>query len=60
MDDILALNKGKQYSMTEVEEVVATNEKKIFFLGKDHDTGRMKIRANQGHSMEVRYGNVSA
>ena len=40
---------GKPFTRKELEEVVATNDKKRFAFD---DTGK-KIRANQGHSVEV-------
>jgi putative RNA 2'-phosphotransferase len=41
--------KGNAFSREELEEVVKTNEKKRFAF----DENRTKIRANQGHSIDV-------
>jgi len=41
--------KGKRFSMEELEEIVATNDKKRFSFNED----KTRIRANQGHSLEV-------
>jgi putative RNA 2'-phosphotransferase len=40
---------GNPVSMNELEETVATNSKQRFAFNEDHS----KIRANQGHSIEV-------
>lgn len=40
---------GKSFSVAELEEVVATNDKKRFSF----DETKTKIRANQGHSLDV-------
>src|SRR5689334_10211938 len=40
---------GVRLSRQELEEVVATNDKQRFAFDED----RMRIRANQGHSVEV-------
>lgn len=40
---------GKSFTVAELEEVVATNDKKRFSF----DETRTKIRANQGHSLDV-------
>ncbi|HQU81887.1 MAG TPA: RNA 2'-phosphotransferase [Pyrinomonadaceae bacterium] len=41
--------KGNVFSFAELEEIVATNEKKRFSF----DETKTKIRANQGHSLDV-------
>jgi putative RNA 2'-phosphotransferase len=41
--------KGRRFSMEELEEIVATNDKKRFSLNED----KTMIRANQGHSVEI-------
>lgn len=43
---------GRPFEMAELNEVVATNEKKRFAFSED---GR-RIRANQGHSVDVELG----
>lgn len=40
---------GKKFSLAELKEVVATNDKQRFAFNEDET----KIRANQGHSVEV-------
>jgi putative RNA 2'-phosphotransferase len=46
---------GRAMERTELEEIVATNEKKRFAFSED---GR-RIRASQGHSVEVKLGYVA-
>jgi putative RNA 2'-phosphotransferase len=46
---------GTPITREELDEVVATNEKKRFAFSDD----RQRIRANQGHSVEVSLGYVS-
>ena len=53
VDDILARPHLKRFTFTDVERVVADNDKQRFSLIIDKDTGRSKIRANQGHTLEV-------
>lgn len=55
MDDILkGQNKLRNYTLEDVERVVKNNDKQRFHMEKDEETGKWKIRANQGHSIEVR------
>lgn len=51
--DALVRN-GKSVSLDDLIEVVATNEKKRFAFSDDH----LRVRANQGHSVEVDLGHV--
>ncbi|XP_062503092.1 tRNA 2'-phosphotransferase 1-like [Corticium candelabrum] len=53
VDDILARPHLKRFTFTDVERVVADNDKQRFSLIIDKDTGRSKIRANQGHTLEI-------
>lgn len=53
MDDILGRNEYKAFTFDHIKHVVDTNDKKRFSLVKDESTGSYKIRANQGHSLEV-------
>ena len=55
MDDLLKLQQFQKYSEDDIKKVVAENDKKRFALRNDPATGRLQIRANQGHTMEVRY-----
>src|SRR6218665_1693117 len=41
--------KGRRFSIEELEEIVATNDKKRFSFNED----KTMIRANQGHSVEI-------
>jgi putative RNA 2'-phosphotransferase len=54
VDDLLArcASAGHPISMEQLDEVVRTNEKKRFTFSDD----RRKIRASQGHSVEVELG----
>ena len=54
VDELLAAaaRHGKLFTRLQLEEIVATNDKKRFALSPD---GRL-IRANQGHSVEVDLG----
>lgn len=45
-------NVGKEFTFAEIEEVVATNDKKRFVF----DESKTKIRASQGHSIKVEIG----
>ena len=54
MSDILSLPRGRGYSEEDVRRVVADNEKQRFALKEE--SGRLWVRANQGHSMEVCVG----
>ena len=52
VSDVLSLPRGRGFSEADVRRVVAENEKQRFALRQD-DEGRLLVRANQGHSMEV-------
>lgn len=49
-------NHGKSISRTQLEDVVATNDKQRFVISDDG----FRIRANQGHSVEVELGYETA
>lgn len=53
VDDILRRNEYQDFTFDNIKHVVDTNDKKRFSLVRDESTGRYKIRANQGHSLEV-------
>ncbi|XP_028816387.1 tRNA 2'-phosphotransferase 1 [Denticeps clupeoides] len=53
VDDLLAHPQFRCFTPEDVERVVVTNNKQRFKLGTHPDTGRMQIRANQGHSVPV-------
>eukprot|EP00732_Lithocolla_globosa_P007545 Lithocolla_globosa_v1_NODE_9772_length_670_cov_5.819512.p1 type:complete len:200 gc:universal NODE_9772_length_670_cov_5.819512:613-14(-) len=52
VSDILKLPEFKKYSLQDIEEVVAENDKKRFTL--DMSGAIPKIKANQGHSIAVK------
>ena len=43
----------QRYTEDDVKRVVNTNDKQRFLIVVDKSTGRLKVRANQGHSVEV-------
>ena len=40
-------------SVADIVSIVEENDKKRFTLKKDETSGRLKVRANQGHSIAV-------
>ncbi|XP_058877932.1 tRNA 2'-phosphotransferase 1-like [Acipenser ruthenus] len=53
VDDLLAHPRFRSYSLDDVQRVVATNDKQRFKLRPHPEDGRLQIRANQGHSVQV-------
>lgn len=53
VDDLLAHPQFSSYSLEDVERVVSTNDKQRFKLHPHPEDGRLQIRANQGHSVQV-------
>ena len=53
VDDLLAHPQFRSYTLEDVERVVATNDKQRFRLCSHPEDGRLQIRANQGHSVQV-------
>ena len=53
MDSILQKPQFSKFTAEDIQSVAASNDKQRFHLETDADTGRLKIRANQGHSLEV-------
>lgn len=53
VEDLLAHPQFHSYTLEDVERVVATNDKQRFKLRSHPDNGRLEIRANQGHSIQV-------
>ncbi|CAK6964583.1 tRNA 2'-phosphotransferase 1 [Scomber scombrus] len=53
VEDLLAHPQFRSYSMEDVERVVAANDKQRFKLCSHPEDGRLQIRANQGHSVQV-------
>ncbi|CAG5990237.1 unnamed protein product [Menidia menidia] len=54
VDDLLANPQFSKYTLEDVQRVVATNDKQRFKLRSHPENGRLQIRANQGHSLQVR------
>ncbi|CAG5121703.1 unnamed protein product [Candidula unifasciata] len=53
VDEILKHKQFCSASLEDIKHVVESNDKKRFALETEAATGRLKIRANQGHSLEV-------
>ncbi|KAI4904172.1 hypothetical protein NFI96_013828 [Prochilodus magdalenae] len=53
VDELLAHQQFSSFSLEDLERVVATNDKQRFKLQKHPENGRLQIRANQGHSVQV-------
>lgn len=53
VEDLLAHTQFCSYSSEDVERVVAANDKQRFKLRSHPGDGRLQIRANQGHSVQV-------
>ncbi|TRY78159.1 hypothetical protein TCAL_15332, partial [Tigriopus californicus] len=52
VDSVLRLPKFRQYTVSQVQDVVRLNDKQRFALRTDPHTGALQIRANQGHTIE--------
>lgn len=52
LDDLLKIKGFSGYTFDDISEVVETNDKKRFVLAEDV-SGKWKIKACQGHSVEV-------
>jgi RNA:NAD 2'-phosphotransferase (TPT1/KptA family) len=44
----------QDYNLEDIQRIVKSNDKQRFFMEEDKETGKMKIRANQGHSLQVK------
>lgn len=55
VEDVLAHPQFCSYSLEDIQRVVSTNDKQRFKLCSHPVDGRLQIRANQGHSVQVRY-----
>lgn len=53
VEDLLSHAQFRPYSLNDVERVVANNDKQRFKLRSHPEDGRLQIRANQGHSVQV-------
>lgn len=51
MDQILKIPRFKKYTQEMILKVVEKNEKQRYSLRKDEKTGKLFIRANQGHTI---------
>ncbi|KAM9795660.1 tRNA 2'-phosphotransferase 1 [Neosynchiropus ocellatus] len=54
VDDLLAHPQFRSYTLEDVQRVVATNDKQRFKLSPHAQDGRLQIRANQGHTVQVK------
>ncbi|XP_074662144.1 tRNA 2'-phosphotransferase 1-like isoform X2 [Tubulanus polymorphus] len=56
VDELLNLPHMKRTSFTEadIKHVVSSNDKQRFTLSTDESNGKLKIKANQGHSIQVK------
>lgn len=53
VEDVLAHPQFCSYSLEDIQRVVSTNDKQRFKLCSHPVDGRLQIRANQGHSVQV-------
>ena len=53
VSEVLSLPQLRGFSEDDVRHVVETNDKQRFTLEEHPENGRLRIRANQGHSMQV-------
>lgn len=53
VDEILRRNEYRDFTVEDIKHIVETNDKQRFSLADEN--GRLKIRANQGHSVEVKF-----
>ena len=53
VDDLLQLEQFHRFTEVDVESVVKSNDKQRFTLETEGESGKLKIRANQGHSIDV-------
>ncbi|XP_034453720.1 tRNA 2'-phosphotransferase 1 [Hippoglossus hippoglossus] len=54
VEELLAHPQFRSYSLEDIKRVVVTDDKQRFKLRSHPEDGRMEIRANQGHSVQVR------
>ncbi|KAK1804433.1 hypothetical protein P4O66_020449 [Electrophorus voltai] len=53
VDELLRHQQFRSFSLEDLERVVTTNDKRRFKLQNHPESGRLQIRANQGHSVQV-------
>ena len=55
VDEILQKQTNLQdYNLEDIQRIEKSNDKQRFFMEEDKETGKMKIRANQFHSLQVK------
>ncbi|KAK0131048.1 tRNA 2'-phosphotransferase 1 [Merluccius polli] len=54
VEDLLVHPQFRSYTLEDVERVVTTNDKQRFKLCPHPENGRLQIRANQGHTLQVK------
>ncbi|XP_055015122.1 tRNA 2'-phosphotransferase 1 isoform X2 [Boleophthalmus pectinirostris] len=54
VEDLLAHPQFRSWCLDDVKRVVESNDKQRFKLQPHADNGRLQIRANQGHSLQVK------
>lgn len=53
VDELLSHKDFRSYTEEDVKRVVRDNDKQRFLIAEDPQTGRLKVRANQGHTFVV-------
>lgn len=53
VDELLAHGQFRSFAPEDVERVATTNDKQRFKLQNHPESGRLQIRANQGHTVQV-------
>lgn len=53
VEELLGHQQFRSFTLEDVERVVATDDKQRFKLCNPTEDGRLLIRANQGHSVQV-------
>ncbi|XP_053361686.1 tRNA 2'-phosphotransferase 1 [Clarias gariepinus] len=53
VDELLAHGQFRSFALEDVERVATTNDKQRFKLQNHPESGRLQIRANQGHTVQV-------
>jgi len=53
VDDVLCQRGLEQYTEADVRRVIEENDKQRFQLVVDSESSQLKIRANQGHTVDV-------
>jgi 2'-phosphotransferase len=54
VDAVLKLPRFSGYCEAQIKKVVELNDKQRFSLRKNSQTGKLQIRANQGHTIKVK------